>query len=75
MNGDFVQNVQTLNGDENIKRTIQSEWSYNLGIKGYAWDKTNGGKSPNDAALATGTNWDRYATSFKDTAGVLLKVK
>lgn len=75
MNGDFVQNVQTLNGDENIKRTIQSEWSYNLGIKGYAWDKTNGGKSPNDAALATGTNWDRYSTSFKDTAGVLLKVK
>jgi hypothetical protein len=75
MNGDFVQNTQTVNGDENIKRTIQSEWSYNLGIKGYAWDKTNGGKSPNDAALATGTNWDRYATSFKDTAGVLIKVQ
>jgi hypothetical protein len=75
MNGDFVQNVQTLNGDENIKRTIQSEWSYNLGIKGYAWDKTNGGKSPNDAALATGTNWDRYATSHKDTAGVLILTK
>lgn len=75
MNGDFVQNVQTLNGGENIKRSIQSEWSYNLGIRGYAWDKTHGGKSPNDAALSTSTNWDRYSTSHKDTAGVLLTTK
>lgn len=73
MNGDFDQNVQTANGDENIQRSIQSEWTYNLGIKGAAWDKTNGGKSPNDAALATAANWDRYSTDFKDTAGVLIK--
>lgn len=75
MNGDFVQNVETSNGEENIVRTIQSEWSYNVGIKGYSWDKATGGKSPNDAAIATANNWDRYATSHKDTAGVLLKVK
>lgn len=75
MNGDFVQNVQTTNGKENIVRTIQSEWSYNTGIKGYSWDKTSGGKSPNDAAIATADNWDRVATSHKDTAGVLLLVK
>lgn len=75
MNGDFVQNVETSNGDENIVRTIQSEWSYNMGIKGYSWDKATGGKSPTDAALATANNWDRFATSHKDTAGVLLLVK
>lgn len=75
MNGDFVQNVETSNGDENITRTIQSEWSYNLGIKGYSWDKTTGGKSPNDAALGTADNWDRNVTSHKDTAGVLLLAK
>ena len=75
MNGDFVQNVETSNGNENIKRTIQSEWSYNLGIKGYSWDKTTGGKSPNDAALATANNWERNVTSHKDTAGVLLLAK
>lgn len=75
MNGDFVQNVETSNGEENIVRTIQSEWSYNVGIKGYSWDKATGGKSPNDAAIATANNWDRYATSHKDTAGVLLQVK
>jgi hypothetical protein len=67
------ERIQTANGDENIQRSIQSEWTYNLGIKGAAWDKTNGGKSPNDAALATAANWDRYATDFKDTAGVLIK--
>ena len=32
----------------------------------------NGGKSPTDAKLATGTNWDKVASSDKNTAGVLL---
>ena len=73
-NNDFDDNYETSNGDENIARTYQAEWSYNLGVKGYAWDKTNGGKSPNDAALATSTNWDKYITSDKDGPGVLLKV-
>lgn len=71
-NNDFTDNYQTINGDENIKRTYQAEWSFELGMKGYSWDKTNGGKSPNAAALATATNWDRYATSHKDLAGVVL---
>jgi hypothetical protein len=75
MNDDFDQNVDTDNGDENIIRTIQAEWSYSMGIKGYSWDKTTGGKSPNDAALATANNWDRVSTSHKDTAGVLLLTK
>lgn len=74
-NDDFDQNIETTNGDENIQRSIQAEWSYNLGIKGYSWDKTSGGKSPNDAALATANNWDRVSTSHKDTAGVLLLTK
>lgn len=74
-NGDFEQNIETSNGDENIKRTIQSEWSYNVGIKGFAWDKTSGGKSPNSAALGTGTNWDKYASSTKDLAGVVVETQ
>lgn len=71
-NNDFDDNYETKNGGENIIRTYQAEWSYNLGVKGLAWDKTNGGKSPTDAALATATNWDRYATSDKDLAGVIV---
>ena len=70
-NNDFLMNVETSNGDENIKRTYQAEWTFNVALKGYTWDTANGGKSPNDAALATGTNWDKTATSIKDTAGVL----
>lgn len=73
-NGDYMANEETKNGDENILRTLQAEWSYNLGVKGYAWDKTNGGKSPTDAALGTSTNWDKYVTSDKDGPGVILKV-
>jgi hypothetical protein len=71
-NNDYTDNYETKNGDENIKRTYQAEWSFNLGIKGFSWDKTNGGKSPTDAALAVATNWDRYATSDKDLAGVII---
>lgn len=72
-NNDFTDNLETKNGDENILRTYQAEWSYNLGVKGYSWDKTNGGASPNDAAIATATNWDKYATSDKDIAGVIVE--
>lgn len=71
-NGDFTDNVETKNGTENITSTYQSEWTYNVGIQGFRWDKTNGGPSPTDAALFTATNWDRYATSDKDLAGVLM---
>jgi Major capsid protein 13-like len=74
-NGDYLENIETSNGDENILRTIQSEWTYNASVRGFAWDKTNGGKSPTTAALSTGTNWDRFATSNKDLAGVLLESK
>lgn len=74
-NGDFDSNIETSNGDENILRTYQAEWSYNVGIKGFAWDKANGGASPNDTALGTASNWDRYATSHKDLAGVLVNVQ
>lgn len=74
-NNDFDANESTLNGNENITRSYQAEWSYQLGLKGYSWDKTNGGHSPTDAAIFTGTNWDQTSTSVKDTAGVLVLVK
>jgi hypothetical protein len=74
-NDDFTQNIDTRNGGENIRRTYQAEWSYNLGLKGFTWDKTNGGKAPNAASIATGTNWDKTATSFKDLGGVALRTQ
>lgn len=72
-NNDFDANEETKNGDENIMRTYQAEWSYNVGVMGFAWDKANGGHSPTDSALFTSTNWDKYATSNKDLGGVVLE--
>jgi hypothetical protein len=72
-NNDFVANESTTNGKENIMTTYQQEWSNNLSIKGFTWDKAAGGHSPNDAALLTSTNWDKIATSHKDLAGVIVK--
>lgn len=69
---DVISNVQTTNGKERIETTIQTDYTFGLGLKGYTWDQTNGGKSPTDAELATGTNWDKTATSIKHTAGVAL---
>ena len=69
-NGDFRTYEETQVLHENAKQIVKSEFSFNVGMKGYTWDKANGGKSPNDAALALSTNWDRTATSHKDTAGV-----
>jgi len=71
-NNDFDANEEAKNGNENIVRTYQAEWTYNVGVKGFAWDKTTGGKSPNDAALFASANWDKYATDPKDLAGVVL---
>ena len=68
---DWKANEDTRNGTENIKTTYQAEWTYNLTLKGYSWDITNGGACPNDAALTTATNWDNVAASHKDLAGVM----
>jgi hypothetical protein len=70
--GDIVTNIETTNGQTRIETTMQSDYSFGVGLKGYSWDIANGGKSPSDAALATGTNWDKVVTSNKDTAGVLI---
>jgi hypothetical protein len=69
---DLISNISTVNGNERIDTTFQADYAFGVGIKGFAWDEANGGKSPTDAELQTGTNWDQYATSIKDTAGVLL---
>jgi hypothetical protein len=72
-NDDFNSVIVPKVGFENIGATYQAEWSYNVGVLGYTWDTTSGGKSPTDTALGTSTNWDKTASSNKDTAGVLVK--
>ena len=69
--GDVISNIETSNGQTRIETTMQVDYTFGVALKGYTWDTVNGGKSPSDAELATGSNWDKVATSIKHTAGVL----
>jgi hypothetical protein len=61
---------QLVTGLANLVMRIQGEYAYNLGVKGFTWDLTNGGLNPDNTALALGTNWDKVATDNKQLAGV-----
>lgn len=69
--GDMISNIDTKNGQLRIETTMQVDYTFGVNLKGYTWDEANGGKSPSDAALATGSNWDKVATDIKQTAGVI----
>lgn len=68
---DPVVNIDTTNGKVRIVSSVQMDYDFTLGLKGYSWDVTNGDKSPIDADLATGTNWDLAVASIKNSAGVI----
>lgn len=70
--GDLISNIDTVNGKERIETTMQVDYTFGLGLKGYTWDEVNGGKSPSNAAIGTGSNWDNVASDIKNTAGVVL---
>lgn len=66
---DIITNIETSNGKQRIETTMQSDYSFGVGLKGYSWDDTI--SSPTDAQLATGANWTNVESSVKHTAGVL----
>ena len=68
---DLITNIETSNGKGRIETTFQADYSFGLALRGYTWDTANGGKSPTDAELATGSNWDLVANSIKASAGVI----
>lgn len=69
---DIVSNLETTNGRLRIETTWQADYTFGVKLKGYAWDIANGGASPTDAELFTGTNWDKAVTDNKHTLGTLL---
>lgn len=71
-NSDLITNMETTNGKIRIETTWQADYTFNVKLKGYAWDIANGGASPTDAELATGSNWDPVNLN-KFTAGVLAR--
>ena len=68
---DIITNLETTNGKERIETTWQADYSFGLRLKGYSWDTANGGTSPTDAELTTGSNWDKSVGSDKFTLGTL----
>lgn len=60
-------------GEDNIYIRFQAEYAYSLGVKGFKWDTTNGGKNPTNANVATGSNWDSWANDSKLYGGVLVR--
>jgi hypothetical protein len=68
---DVITNMEQTNGKERIETTWQADYSFGLKVKGFAWDIANGGKSPVDAELFTGSNWDQVVSSIKHTAGTI----
>jgi hypothetical protein len=69
--GDILTNIDTPNGQTRLETSFQADYTFGIKLKGYAWDVANGGSSPLDAALFTGTNWDKTVTSNKHTLGTL----
>lgn len=63
---------ELVSGLANLLYRQQNEYTYNVGVKGFKWDTSNGGANPTDANLGTSGNWDKSATSHKDLAGVVL---
>lgn len=68
---DLITNIETSNGNQRITTTMQADYAFGVAVKGFQWDVANGGKSPTDSDITTGSNWDKVATSVKHTAGVL----
>ncbi|KWZ53295.1 hypothetical protein WK57_30370 [Burkholderia ubonensis] len=66
--------VQDVTGNENLAVRMQGEFAYNVGVKGFKWDLSQGA-NPTNAALGNGANWKAVRQSFKDFAGVVIKSK
>lgn len=64
-----------LGGSENIFYRFQAEGAYNLKVKGFKWDVTNGAANPTAATLGTSTNWDLAISYAKHGPGMAVKAQ
>lgn len=65
--------IDDVTGGENLLTRLQGEFAYNIGLKGFKYDVTNGGANPNATAVGTGSNWDKAASDDKSLTGVVVK--
>jgi hypothetical protein len=69
---DIMGKTVDVVGKQRIETLLQYDYSFGLTLKGYSWNEAAGGKSPDDAKIATGTNWVKTYSSIKQTAGTIL---
>jgi hypothetical protein len=62
--------TEIVTGRENLFARVQGEWGYTIEVDGFKWDTTAGGRSPNDATLATPTNWIKVFDDIRNLPGV-----
>ncbi|WP_440493463.1 major capsid protein [Serratia sarumanii] len=67
----LIMKAQDVLGQENLKALMQGEYDFTIGLKGYKW-KNDNIKSPTNDQLTAAANWQKTATSDKDTAGVMV---
>jgi hypothetical protein len=60
-----------IDDQENLAIGFRAEGTANVEVLGYKW-KTKTNVNPSAASLATTTNWEKYATSDKATAGFII---
>jgi len=68
---DIITNMETSNGQKRIETSWQADYTFGLRLKGYKWDEANGGSSPADSDLFTGSNWTLAMADKKHTLGTL----
>lgn len=64
-----------INNEENISIGYRAEGAFNMELLGYSWDPEAGGSNPSLANLGNAKNWDKYASSYKATAGFVIDLK
>lgn len=67
-----------INERENLTMGYRAEGAFNVEMLGYSWNESGSPAAPANptlAQLSTGSNWRKYATSDKATAGVIIEVE
>jgi uncharacterized protein YjdB len=62
-----------INDRENLEIGLRGEGVFNLEVLGYSWKET-AGINPNLATVGATASWEKYATSDKNTAGVIIEL-
>lgn len=61
-----------INNEENISIGYRAEGAFNMELLGYSWEPDTGGSNPDLENLGKADNWEKYASSYKATAGFVI---